>query len=94
MNVSAPSHPRPNYGGVFLSLFVLTILEILAVNLGLPRRVTIPLLVFLALLKASLVAMFYMHLRFEKILLAVVALAPLLFSVILTLMVGADLGHP
>ena len=92
--MSGQAHPRPNYGGVFLSLFVLTIFEIIVANLPIPRRVIILSLVSLAILKASLVAMFYMHLRFEKILLAVVAVAPLLFSIILTVAVGRDLGHP
>ncbi len=92
--MSEQVHPRPNYGGVFVSLFVLTICEIIVANLPVSRLIIIPSLVCLAILKASLVAMFYMHLRFEKILLAVLAVAPLLFSIILTLMVGADLGHP
>ena len=92
--MSEQAHPRPNYGGVFLSLFILTIFEIIVANLPISKLIVVLGLVGLAMLKASLVAMFYMHLRFEKILLAIVAVAPLLFSVILTLMVGSDLGHP
>lgn len=92
--MSTQTHPRPNYGGVFVSLFVLTVFEIIVANLPIPKLPIVLGLVGLAILKASLVAMFYMHLRFEKILLAVVAVAPLLFSVILTLAVGHDLSHP
>ena len=88
------SHPRPNYAGVFVSLFGLTLTEIFVANLSIPRLVVILSLVFLALVKAGLVAMFYMHLRFEKTLLLVIAVAPLAFSVILTLAVGSDIGHP
>jgi cytochrome c oxidase subunit 4 len=55
--------PRPNYVGVFVVLAVLTLVEIGVTYLPLPR---IPILVPLALLKAALVAMFYMHLRFDR----------------------------
>ena len=54
---------RPNYVGVFVVLAVLTLVEIGVTYLPLPR---IPILVPLALLKAALVAMFYMHLRFDR----------------------------
>jgi cytochrome c oxidase subunit IV len=54
---------RPNYVGVFVVLAVLTLIEIGVTYLPLPR---IPILVPLALLKAALVAMFYMHLRFDR----------------------------
>ena len=91
--MTSPTHPRPNYGGIFVSLFVLTIVEIFVANLGLHKLTIILVLVGLAIVKASLVAMFYMHLRFEKILLTLFALAPLIFSVILTLMVGFDVPH-
>lgn len=54
---------RPNYVGVFVVLAVLTLVEIGVTYLPIPR---IPVLVPLALLKAALVAMFYMHLRFDR----------------------------
>lgn len=88
----AHAHPRPNYAGVFLSLFVLTIVEIFIANLHLARPLTIASLITLAVIKATLVAMFYMHLRFEKVLLAVIGFGPLLFSLILASMVGWDIG--
>jgi len=53
----------PNYVGVFVVLAVLTVVEIGVTYLPIPR---IPVLVPLALLKAALVAMFYMHLRFDR----------------------------
>lgn len=57
-------HPsRPNYLGVFVMLTVLTAIEVGVTYLPLPR---IPILIPLALLKASLVALFYMHLKFDK----------------------------
>lgn len=87
------SHPRPNYGAVFLSLFVLTVLEIIAANLPMAKISIVLLLVSLAITKATLVAMFYMHLRFEKWLLWLIAFGPLLLSLILTLTIASDIGH-
>ena len=91
--MSAHTHARPNYGAIFLALFVFTVVEIFTANLKAAKHIVILALVFFALIKASLVAMFYMHLKFEKILLAFILTAPLIFSAILTLMVGADIGH-
>ncbi len=90
--MSEQTHSRP-YGLIFLCLFALTVTEIAVANLHFPKLPIVLALVSLAIVKAALVAMFYMHLRFEKVLLAVIAFAPLAFSLILTIMVGADLGH-
>lgn len=54
---------HPNYLGVFVILTVLTAVEIGVTYLPLPR---IPILIPLALIKAGLVALFYMHLKFDK----------------------------
>ncbi len=91
--MSSSAHTRPNYGAIFVVLFVLTVIEIFASKLPLPKIYVVVSLLGLAILKAALVAMFYMHLKFEKTLLTVICLSPLIFSVILTLMVGFDIGH-
>ena len=83
---------KKHYGLIFISLFALTILEIFAANLPVSKTLIVMTLILFAVVKAALVAMFYMHLKFEKILLTVIGFAPLIFSVILTLMLGADLG--
>ena len=64
INPQEPQHKtKPNYLGVFVVLAVLTALEIGVTYLPLPR---IPILIPLALIKAALVVMFYMHLKFDK----------------------------
>ena len=90
--MSEHAHPRP-YGRIFLSLFVLTVCEIFIANLHFARAAIIFILVFLAFVKAALVAMFYMHLKFEKIFLTVTLVAPLIFTLIFVLMIGYDVGH-
>jgi cytochrome c oxidase subunit 4 len=87
----AHPHPRP-YGLIFLSLLALTILEIFAANLPLPKTAVVLVLLSMAIVKAGLVAMFYMHLKFEKVLLTVIALSPLIFSFLMALMIGWDIG--
>ena len=57
------ARPKANYLAVFIALALLTLLELGVTYLNLPR---IPLLVPLALIKAALVAMFYMHLRYDR----------------------------
>ena len=90
--MSEQAHSRP-YGKIFLSLFALTLFEVFAANLPIPKTAIIVLLVFLAFVKAGLVAMFYMHLRFEKMLLTLTLVAPLIFTVIFILLIGFDLSH-
>jgi cytochrome c oxidase subunit 4 len=70
------SQARP-YLAVFLALAVLTFLELGVTYLDLPR---IPLLVPLALIKASLVAMFYMHLRYDRKVFSLVFIFGLIFG--------------
>jgi len=86
----AAVHKHPNYVGVFWSLFVLTIVEIVTANLHIPKFVIVLSLVILAIIKATLVALFYMHLKFEKFVIYIIVLFPLLLAVILTVMILSD----
>ncbi len=56
-------HKQPNYVGIFAVLVVLTAIEIGVTFTSLPR---IPILIPLAVLKAGLVVLFYMHLKFDR----------------------------
>ncbi len=69
---------RRTYVLVFGALAALTVLEISVTYLPIPR---VPILVPLALVKAGLVALFYMHLRYDKRVFALVFLAGLLMGV-------------
>lgn len=76
-------HARPSYIGIFVVLAVLTGLELTVAFLPWPKWVLALLLVALALWKALLVALYYMHLRFENRRMRILALAPLPFCIIL-----------
>jgi len=78
-------HAEPNYWMVWLALAVLTVVELgVAQVKGEGAR---PFVIFslcaLALVKAGLVAGYFMHLKFEKYALILIVLSPLLLSGIL-----------
>lgn len=88
----ATAHAEPNYMAIFWWLFGLTVAEIAVIYMGLPRLVLGILLVGLAISKASLVAMYFMHLRFERRTLALIAVTPLFLCVLLVFALVPDLS--
>lgn len=84
-------HRQPNYIGVFWWLLGLTIIEVAAIFLPVARLLIGILLVGLALSKASLVAMYFMHLKFESRTLGLIALIPLALCVLLIVALLPDL---
>jgi cytochrome c oxidase subunit 4 len=81
-------HRAPNYMGVFLGLTVLTVAEVLVAFVShLPKTLLIIILLALALWKALLVALYYMHLKFEPRRLWLVALSPLPLALLLVVAV-------
>jgi caa(3)-type oxidase subunit IV len=89
--MSSASHSASNYIKIFYILLVLTIVEVAIVYLGLPKILLAALLVIFAVWKAALVAMHFMHLKFEKKTLALIALAPFVLCVFLILMLLPDI---
>lgn len=85
--IAAPEKPTPKYMLVFVGLFVLTMIELGVAFVGLSRMTTILVLIALAVYKAVLVALYYMHLRFEPMRLRIVVLAPVPLAIILVLAV-------
>ena len=69
-------HEEPNYMAIFYWLFGLTVAELAVAYMPIARMLMIAALIGLALTKASLVAMYFMHLKFEKRILAMVAITP------------------
>jgi len=86
-SVAVPEKPTPKYMLVFVGLFVLTMIELGVAFVGLSKLMTILVLVVLAIYKAVLVALYYMHLRFEPTRLRIIVLAPLPLALILVLAV-------
>lgn len=86
----AATHKQPNYAAVFWSLFILTILEIFTAQLPVAKIIIVLSLIFLALVKAALVALYYMHLKFEKLIIYFIVVFPLFLAAILTILVLLD----
>jgi cytochrome c oxidase subunit IV len=91
--MATTTHTHPNYMGIFWVLLVLTVIEVALTFLGLPKLLLGSLLVILALWKAALVAMYFMHLKFERRTLAMIAVVPFILCLFLILMLLPDI-HP
>ena len=87
------AHTEPNYMAVFWWLLALTVLEIAVIYMPVARMIIVILLIGLALSKASLVGLYFMHLKFERFTLALIALTPLFLCIFLILMISPDI-HP
>ena len=90
--VQAHAHSQPNYMGVFWWLLALTILEVAVIYAPLARVIVVILLVGMALTKATLVALYFMHLKFERFTLGLIALTPLILCIFLILMLLPDIS--
>lgn len=75
--------PHPNYLLVFGLLALLTAVELGVAFIGLSRAMTMVALILLALWKALLVALYYMHLRYEPRRVHLLVIAPLPLILIL-----------
>lgn len=84
--VAHPSHVK-EYLVIFVILAVLTLLEVVLAQMGISKRLLAVALVGLALTKAAIVALYYMHLKSEtKVLKLTVALplaAPTIYALVL-----------
>ena len=87
---TAAEHKEPNYMGVFWALLVLSLAEVGILYLPLPRHAMILCLIVMALVKAGLVAAYFMHLALEKRLLAIIVISPLVLSAVIIIGLTPD----
>ena len=86
--MATTAHKAPNYILIWAYLFGLTVLEVLfAFKMPISRDVKILVLLGLAVWKALLVALFFMHLKFESRTLRLMVLVPLPLAAIFILAV-------
>jgi len=75
---------QPNYMAIFWWLFGLTVVEVsYSVFTHPPRAILMTVLVGLAVIKATMVALFFMHLRFERKSLGIIFASTLILGLIL-----------
>lgn len=89
--MTTTAHAQPNYIGVFWWLLGLTILEIAVIYTPIAKLAIAVLLVAMAMSKATLVALYFMHLKFETRTLGVIALTPFVLCLFLILMLLPDI---
>lgn len=90
--VSAPSqtkthtaHPtKKTYVMIFIWLTVLTAIEVAVAAVPMPEVIQIGLLVGIAIVKAALVVLYYMHLRYDSFWYWIILLVPVFFVILLT----------
>ena len=89
--MTATTHDEPNYMAVFWWLLVLTLLELGVIYMPVHRLAILALLVVLAITKAALVALYFMHLKFERLTLGLIAISPFVLCLFLILMLLPDI---
>ena len=86
----AGEHKHPNYMAIFWWLAILTAIEIGVVFLPFGKIINGTLLCGLAVGKAALVAMYFMHLKFETRTLGLIAVTPLAIATLLVFIILPD----
>ncbi|MBI2216699.1 MAG: cytochrome C oxidase subunit IV family protein [Candidatus Rokubacteria bacterium] len=86
----ATTDKHPNYMAIFWWLAVLTVIELGVIFLPTGKVTIGVLLCGLAVAKAALVAMYFMHLRFETRTLGLIAMTPLTIATLLVLLLLPD----
>ena len=88
--MATTEHKHANYMAFFWYLAILTVVEIAVIYMPFGKFTIGVLLCALALGKATLVAMYFMHLRFEARTLGMVAVTPLLIATLLVFVLLPD----
>lgn len=83
-------HAHPNYMAIFWWLAVLTAVELGVIFLPISKGIIAVLLVLLAVTKAAMVALYFMHLRLETRTLGYIALTPLVIGALLLAVLMPD----
>src|SRR3989449_10636844 len=88
--MATTEHKHPNYMAIFWYLAILTIIELAVIYMPLAKFTIGVLLCALALGKAALVAMYFMHLKFEAKTLGWIAVTPLAIATLLVFVLLPD----
>ncbi len=91
---TTPRARHPNYVGVFLLLGVITLVEIAAAQFLVRSAAKVPMLLFLAGVKAALVALYYMHLKFDSRIFAFFFSAAIFLLAVPFIIILLTLGRP
>jgi len=88
--MATTTHPKYPYIRVFLGLAALTAVEVGVAGLALNPTLRVVGLLSLAIIKALLVALFYMHLRYDHRLLSIVGGIPFVLAIFMLILLLLD----
>lgn len=91
--MTVTKHAHPKYIAVWAWLVFLLILSVAAVYLPFSEAATITFIFIVAVVKAGLVAVYFMHLKFEESLVRYIAVIPVVLFVIMTLTLIPDIVY-
>ena len=89
----SPEHSHPNYLAVWVWLALLMLVSVCASYLPAAAVVVLSIILGLSFIKALLVALYYMHLKFEGKLLLLVVVLPLVLAAVLVVALLPDSAH-
>lgn len=87
------THAHPNYVAVWAWLVFLLVISLLAVYLPFSQTVTVTLIFTVAAVKAFLVLVYFMRLRFESRWIHAIALVPVVLFIIMTVSLIPDVVY-
>ena len=93
MSAEAHAHPQPNYMMVFYALFGLTVAEVGITYITMPEAIMVIILLVMAFVKAAMVAAYFMHLRYDNIVLSIIAVVPLILACIAIAVLSYEYTH-
>jgi cytochrome c oxidase subunit IV len=85
--------PHPNYMAIFWWLLGLTIAEVLVTYAGLSEAMLIVILLVMAFVKAALVALYFMHLKYDNKILMIIAVVPVILAGIAIGVISYEYSH-
>ena len=93
--MAEPQHRQPELSdiAVFIALIVLTVVTVIVSRLGLPRLPSFAVALAIAGVKASLVALYFMHMRFAVRPIYVIAIVPLFLTILVIAALLPDVGY-
>jgi cytochrome c oxidase subunit 4 len=89
MEQAHPNHTK-TYITIFVALAVLTAIEVGITMISMPKTAMVILLLAFALVKAGLVAVYFMHLKYDARFLKVIAYSPLAVASILIFILSME----
>jgi cytochrome c oxidase subunit 4 len=85
--------PHPNYMAIFWWLLGVTIAEVAITYTGIPQAMMIIILLVMAFGKAALVALYFMHLKFDNKILMIIAVVPVILAGIAISIISFEYTH-